>query len=224
MTIVNDNTRFIEVETGNYPVTFAMIRELKKTSVSFCASPPVEDIQQFGYEPVVDSAIPAGDVVTEGAPTLISGVWTRTWDIRSFAQDEVAQALQKAKDVLNDKIMSVRENDLAYGMRFNFSDGTTGGIQMRPEDRTNLIGIRLEAFALIQNAVTGVTIDFRSLENITRQLTPQEVVAMTDACTTYTKNVYAASWVLKDQVTNATSIDELPSLEALPSTFVAPVL
>lgn len=220
MTSLTDNTLFIEVETGKYPVTFAMIRDLKKASVSFGPNPPIDDVRQFGYEPVADSIIPTGDVVVEGPPELINGVWTRTWIVRSFEQSEVASKLQEAKDLLTGQIMSIRENDLAYGMKFNFSDGTVGGIQMRPKDRTNLIGIRLEAYAYIQAGVTGVLIDFRSLENVTRQLPPDEVVAMTDACTAFTKTIYAASWALKDQVTNAATIEDLPALSDLPKTFI----
>lgn len=221
MTISIENVRFIEVATGNYPVSFDMIRELKKTSVSFGPNPPVEDIQQFGFEPVADSAIPIGDVVSEGAPELIGGVWTRTWIVRSFEQAEVAKRLEEAKDKLTDAITSIRETDLAYGMTFNFSDGTTGGVQMRSEDRTNLIGIRLEAYSYLQAGLPNAVIEFRSLENVTRQLHPQEVIDMTDACTAHTKLVYGASWALKDQIANATTIDQLPAESDLPKTFIA---
>lgn len=222
MTIVTDQTRFIEVATGNYPVTFDMIRELKKASVSFGPSTQIEDVQGLGYEPVVDTIIPTGDIVTEGAPELVDGVWNRTWNVRSYAEAELATALQEAKDVLSTKIDEVRENDLAYGMRFNFADGTTGGIQMRPKDRTNLIGIRLEAYAYIQNSLPDTTIEFRSLENVTRELKATEVVALTDACTEYTKQIYAASWALKDTIAATTLISQLPALETLPTTFTLP--
>lgn len=217
MSNVNETMRFIEVSTGKYPLTFDMIRDQLKNTVSFNLSPPLEDVNGFGFEIVIDTPIPTGDIVTEAPPALIDGVWQRAWLSRSYAEDEIAQQLQAAKDHLNTQITLLREKDLAYGLVYTFADGTTGGVQMRPADRTNLIGIRLEAYSYIEANVTDVTIDFRSLENVTRQLSPQEVVALTNAATVHTKQIYAVSWSFKDKVTDATTVAELP---VIPATFV----
>jgi hypothetical protein len=217
MTIVNDNTLFIEVETGNYPVTFAMIRELKKANVSFRQNPPVEDIQQFGYEPVADSVIPTGDVVSEGAPALVDGVWTRTWIVRSLDLTEVAAKLTEARAALSQAVDTLRDNDLAYGLRYVFPDGLEGGVQMRNKDLSNLIGIRIEAEGYLAHGIDEESIEFRSLENITRVMKPSDIVKLTDACTAHTKKVYSRSWAIKDAIRDAATLADLPTL---PATFV----
>lgn len=210
MTGLTDNTLFIEVATGTYPVTLPMIRELKKANVSFGPNPPIDDIRQYGYEPVADSVIPTGDVVTEGAPELVEGVWTRTWVVRSLDPTEVASNLQVAKTSLANQVDALRNEAINYGMRYVFPDGTTGGVQLRPEDRTNLIGLRLEAEAYLALNMPEATMVFRSLENVTRDLPVGEIVKLTDAATNHTKLVYAASWALKDQIAAATTEAELP--------------
>lgn len=210
MTTLTDNTLFIEVATGTYPVTFAMIRELKKANVSFGPNPPIDDVRQFGYEPVADSVIPTGDVVTEGVPELVEGVWTRTWVVRSLSPAEVSANLQGVKSSLSAQVDQLRDEAINYGMRYVFPDGSTGGVQMRPKDRTNLIGMRLEAEAYLALNMPEATMAFRSLENVTRELPVAEIVKLTDAATNHTKLVYAASWALKDQINSATTADELP--------------
>lgn len=214
---VTDSMMFVEVATGNYPVSFNMIRELFKNTVSFRAYPPVEDIQQLGYEPVVDSAKPTGDVVTEGAPALVDGVWTRTWIVRNLDLTETAAKLADARTTLCQAVNALRDNNLAYGMRYVFPDTLEGGVQMRDKDLSNLIGIRIEAEAYLANSIDDEVIEFRSLENVTRMMKPSDIVKLTDACTAHTKKIYSRSWAIKDAIRDAATLEDLP---ALPATFV----
>jgi len=217
MSTITDSTRFIEVSTGRYPVTFDEIKAQFVTTHSFGNLCAISDLQSIGFEPVVVSAMPVADVVEEGLPSLSGGVYTRTWVTRAFNADEVAAALLTSKQRLCEQIDGVRDNDISYGLVFSFADGTVGGVQMRPEDRTNLIGIRLEAEAYSAANIVDPVIEFRSLENVTRLLTAGEIIALTNAATQHTKKIYGASWALKDQVRTVASVANLPSV---PSTFV----
>ena len=212
---VTANDLIIEVATGFYPVTLELIR-VKHPQCSFAKQPYLQDIEDLGYEVVQPTLRPEGDVITEGAPKLDNGVWYRTWVARSWSAEELAAKLVDKKSTLNATIMRVREDDFEMGVTYSPVDGTEFNVQLRTEDRVNLVMLNLQAQSALSKEEDTLE-KFRSYENETFELTPQQVVDMTAKALAGIKSIYQQSWEFKDKIDKATAIEDLP---VIPRTFI----
>lgn len=207
---ITASTLLLKVDTGDYPLYLQQVRMANPT-VSFPENPSEDVIADVGYAVVTPVARPVADVVTEGTPELVDGVYYQTWDVRNFNDTEKATRLAARKNAVSTELLELRDRDLAGGFSFTTSDSRTFGVQLRPEDRVNLLGLRLEAEYLLNNAPEVETV-FRSTENVNYSLLPQELLNMCNAALTTLKQVYGASWVLRDQIVNALAIEDIPTL------------
>ena len=213
---VGVNTLFIEVATGLYPVTLYMIIDkFKAQNMSFSMTPPRVDIENLGYGIVMPMQRPEGDVVVEGPPELVDGQWEQTWVVRDFNESELSAQLEFAKITANDRIMAVRNDDFQLGMTHTVGDKTFN-VQLRIEDRINLIGMYTIGKEMVEAGIDKLEA-FRSYENETIMLTPQETVDMALAALAAVKSISQSTWTLKDQVDAATKLADIP---VIPTTFI----
>lgn len=213
---VGVNTLFIEVATGLYPVTLYMIIEkFRAQNMSFSMTPPRVDIEGLGYGIVMPMQRPKGDVVIEGAPELVDGQWEQTWVVRDYNAEEIAAQLEYAKITANDNIMAVRNDDFQLGMTHTVGDKTFN-VQLRIEDRINLIGMYTIGKEMVEAGIEQEE-EFRSYENESIMLTPQQSVDLAKAALAAVKSIYKTTWTLKDQVDAATTVAEIP---VIPTTFI----
>ncbi|MHB0775430.1 hypothetical protein [Halomonas sp. WWR20] len=61
-------------------------------------NPPDELLANYKWVPVQYTARPSGDVVAEGQPELVDGIWHQTWEVREYTAEELAERLEQAKD------------------------------------------------------------------------------------------------------------------------------
>jgi hypothetical protein len=179
--------------------------------VSFPESPDEDCRAAYGYAVVVPTDRPNGDVVTEGKPKLVDGVWVKTWDVREYTPAELDVRLTDIKRRRSEQVLAVRESDLADGFIYTTEDDRVFGVQLRPEDRPNLLLLLMKAERFIAAGVDTLT-KFRSTENESYLLTPVELKRMCDAALATGEAVFDASWALKDQIAAATTIAELPEV------------
>ena len=215
---VNSSTLFIEVATGKYPVTLSDIAR-KYTDRSFSVTPPRVDISDLGYEVVNPSLKPEGDVITEGEPELIEGEWFKVWDVRNYNDSEKSVMLTQRKETLSSQVMQIRNDDFEIGTTYTLSPEVSFNVQLRQEDRINLLLLNMRAKEAILVEDTSLE-SFRSYENITFKLTPTQIVEMTDTALTAVKSIYEQSWKFKDQIEAAVKMEDLPEL---PVTFIPSV-
>lgn len=215
---VNSSTLFIEVATGKYPVTLSDIAR-KYTDRSFSVTPPRVDISDLGYEVVNPSLKPEGDVVLEGQPELIEGEWFKVWDVRNYNDSEKSVMLAQRKETLSSQVMQIRNDDFEIGTTYTLSPEVSFNVQLRQEDRINLLLLNMRAKEAILAEDTSLE-SFRSYENITFKLTPTQIVEMTDTALTAVKSIYEQSWKFKDQIEAAVKMEDLPEL---PVTFIPSV-
>lgn len=215
---VNSSTLFIEVATGKYPVTLSDIAR-KYTDRSFSVTPPRVDISDLGYEVVNPSLKPEGDVVLEGQPELIEGEWFKVWDVRNYNDSEKSVMLAQRKETLSSQVMQIRNDDFEIGTTYTLSPEVSFNVQLRQEDRINLLLLNMRAKEAILAEDTSLE-SFRSYENITFKLTPTQIVEMTDTALTAVKSIYEQSWKFKDQIEAAVKMEDLPEL---PVTFIPTV-
>lgn len=215
---VNSSTLFIEVATGKYPVTLSDIAR-KYTDRSFSVSPPRVDISDLGYEVVNPSLKPEGDVVSEGPPELIEDEWFKVWDVRNYNDSEKSIMLAQRKEALSSQVMQIRNDDFEIGATYTLSPEVSFNVQLRQEDRINLLLLNMRAKEAILGEDTSLE-SFRSYENITFKLTPTQIVEMTNTALMAIKSIYEQSWKFKDQIEAAVKIEDLPEL---PVTFIPSV-
>lgn len=209
---VTASTLLINVVTSEYPVSLLKVRQ-DNPNISFAAEPEDSVLDDLGYSVVHRVDAPAGDVVTEGAPEYVDGAWRQTWVVREFTAEELAAQLQARKSDMTQQIDQLRDATLANGFRFVFS-GEAGeqGVQVREQDKINIVASRIIADAFINMGQPETLMDFRTFENNTLRIPATEIVALSNAAFQRVTQVYAAAWVLKDQVAAATTLAELPVL------------
>lgn len=210
MSIVTQSTRLICVETREYPI---YLREMGPRQVG--SFPPTVDsalLEGFGYAVVEDTPKPEADILAEGAPELVDGVWRRTWETRSFTEVELAQQLEADKQAMNESIEAFRVRKFERGFPYQFSNGVYH-VQVRTGDRGNISDLR----TIAKEALAGdipFTVPFRVQENITIPLNAAEMVALADKTFEQVVAGYQLIWNLKDQVYEATSKDLFPEIPA----------
>lgn len=210
---VNANTLLIRVEGLAYPKYLHDLKAEYSSSI-FPSELDEVDVAVLGYEVVYTGTIPEGDVVTEGVPVKTNGKFYRTWEVRGFNEDEVAQRLEQSRSRVLEQLDQLFVKDAAEGMRYEHGVEVFH-IQVREKDKSNLITLRYMADIAMANNVTSL-MDFRSFENITHKLTPTQMSAMLGTAFFGGSALYSAMWALKDQAVAATSIAELP---VVPSTL-----
>jgi hypothetical protein len=210
MTTVTRDTRLIHIPTGDYPV---YLRDLNTRIENACINPDridSEALVDFGYAPVVEVDMPPGDVVSEGAPELVDGVYKRTWIIREHTPVEEAALLKQAKDTALVAIEQLRVNEFRDGVPYQFTEGVYH-VQIRSEDRINIVSLRIMAKEALA-AGSPFAIKFRVAENVSVDLEAEEVVAMSDAVAAQVQAGYQAIWDLKDLTELAETIAEIPEI------------
>ena len=203
-------TALIHVESGQYPVYLTGVRR-NNPNVSFPNNPTVDQLSEHGYAVVKHTEAPVAEVVVEGKPELVEGEYLQTWIGREFNEEERLNHLTQLKTQLVDEIAQLRARELEHGFDYTASDDTVIGVQLRDEDKPNLIVLRDEADAYI-DAGSEEQMEFRCRDNLTHMLDPLEMSTMCLAALQHFKAVLKATWVLKDQVKDAKTAAELPTI------------
>ena len=207
---INSSTALLKVSTGAYPVYFQQLRQAHP-EVSFPENPTEDLLGDYDYAVVYPTARPAGDVVTEGAPQLVNGNYQQTWVVREFTQAEKDSLLATRKQAMFEEILALREKNMVDGFIHETDDARVFGVQIRTDDRINLLGLYSKAHILISQSATTPT-KFRSVENESHILSPQQLLSMATAALAAYEAVMQASWDLKDQVETAATLEDLPVL------------
>lgn len=208
MTTVTRSTRLIHGDSGTYPVFLDGIKQYAPNTAFGPTSDSVT-LYEFGLEIVKETPAPVGDIVTEGPPEKILGVWTQTWISRSYSEVEAANKLEDHKNLMYSQAESLRVGALGKGFPYRFPDGQVLHVQVRSSDRGNISDYRTIAKEVIA-AGADDNFPFRVWENITVVLNAQQMVDMANNTFLQVKQSYQVSWDYKEAIKAATSFEELP--------------
>lgn len=208
MTTVTRTTRLIHSDSGTYPVFLGDMAKYAPNT-AFGPTSDSETLYEFGIEIVKEIPAPVGDVVTEGQPENLSGVWTQTWITRSYSEVEEANQLEERKTILRTQAESLRIAALGKGFPYKFPNDQVLHVQVRSSDRGNISDYRTIAKEVV---AAGAALDFpfRVYENITVVLTAEEMVAMADRTFVQVKQSYQVSWDYKGAIDAAMTFEDLP--------------
>jgi hypothetical protein len=207
MSTITRNTRLIEVETGTYPLYLPSLSE-RVPNTQFPSKMEAADLLEWGYEEVLESDVPAGDVVTEGAPEQRNGSWYRVWNVRDYTAGELATNLAVKKAALLAEAETLRIARFDTGFPYQFGENVYH-VQIRVSDRQNITALRVIAKEAVE-ANQPLTFPFRVYENVNVTLTAAEMVDVANAAFKAVSDGYGVIWTFKDTVTAATSLAELP--------------
>lgn len=137
--------------------------------------------------------------------------------------DILSNKIQIAKQTVN----TYRDERFSEGVDFDFA-GTPDKIQVRGEDRANILGVMLAAEKNIAAGNTSHITNFRSASNVTYQLTQDQVLLLGQAALLGIDAIYQESWVLKDtldQIKNDwVEGDDLEAAKQTIDNTIAPVV
>lgn len=217
---VYDYTLLVKVdEEGNILRFPAFMRDVKldNLNISFVLVNDSEFLETLGYYVVQERPVPEGDVVEMINPVLIDGKWTKTFSIRPFNEEELAVNLANAKENAHYEINERLNAALEIGFSFNFGtdeEPLMENVQLRESDLAKIVGCGLKADRLLHANVTDLAMPFRTYENNTRMLMPEQMKDLSDKAYDAYLVFIGLAWQLKDVVISATTIDQLPEIPA----------
>ncbi|WP_353981688.1 DUF4376 domain-containing protein [Salinicola endophyticus] len=106
--------------------------------------------------------------------------------------------------------------ELRAGMPYTLPDGSEDVIQTRPdEDEANLLGLAIEARDRRAAGDSDATMALRARSNTVYTLTPEQMIALTDAAKGFKQALLATSWQLKDAITAAEAAGDREAIQAV---------
>lgn len=110
-------------------------------------------------------------------------------------------AIELALAAKTTEIDAERERRVAAGMRYVFSDGVTGTVQLRDaKDQGNVNGVTTGGLARLASKSTE-KLPFRDAENVTHMMEPAHAVQFGTEVLSWVAKQYEAAWKHKDAVT-----------------------
>ncbi|MBB5320464.1 DUF4376 domain-containing protein [Marinobacter oulmenensis] len=159
-----------------------------------------------------------GNMILTTKPAKIDGHEEPVWQNGGWYHapiEEEPKTIQELADDKHREIDTARADAFKAGTAYTFPDGTADHIQIRPEDKSNLLAIAMEARELKAADETGQVIEFRSAANKTYWLTPDQAITMTNAALDGVKAIYKKSWDLKDEVNASLDAGDREGIEAI---------
>ena len=124
-------------------------------------------------------------------------------------QDPTALDVVKAK--IKALIDTQRDSQIGGG-----ADTPAGRVDTDDASIRNILGAYQSAVAALMVAA-GVSFSWRLADNTLVSLDAQSVIAMGNAVLKHTEDCYKRSWLLKDQLTAATTVEEVLAIEIEPT-------
>lgn len=180
-------------------------------NTSFPSQPDSETLSMFERVLIQPTEPPEGDVVTQGQPEEIEGVWYQTWISRDFTPEELDEQLDQRKQGRLSELDALRDAAFAAGMPYQFSDGDDV-VQTRQQDQINLMGLAAKAQRQLVEG-DDTLLPFRALSNQTRMLTPAETDAMALAALAHIEGIYGRTWLAKDAIEAAETVEAVLAVE-----------
>lgn len=112
------------------------------------------------------------------------------------------------------EIDQARDQAFAAGLLYEIA-GEPDVVQTRPQDQINLLGLSAKAQRLIAAGDSEATLTFRGLSNVNRELTAEEMDALTLAALAHIEGIYQRSWDRKDAIDRALAEEDRKGIEAV---------
>ena len=100
-----------------------------------------------------------------------------------------------------DEVDQRRDQELSRGVEYMFPDGDTAIVQTRDaKDERNILINHNKAFALVMSGQPDAPMQFRTQDDVLRNLTAQQMLEMTSYVGEQGQDIYSTSWQIKDEI------------------------
>ena len=212
---------FVKTDKANqivqYPYTLDMFRaENRNTSLPQSLSNRF--LAKYNVYPVYDDVKPDHDTVNQyvvktDQPSF-NETWKIGWEIQDKSSEQIASELEEYRKEYSKKIDDARDVAIFKTVEVQVNETTIVPVDLRKDkpDIQNIAGLTQSAtLNIINNDTTSM--NFRGADNITYSLAPTEIVLLGKAVSSHYSVAYAQSWVFKDALEAAASIEEINAIE-----------
>lgn len=112
----------------------------------------------------------------------------------------VDRDLESVRSEAWERMKQVRVEKRTEGVEYTFHDGTTGHIQIRDEDISNLLAIHAAATTALMTGNTEAQIPFTDAENVTRVLNPTQALSLAMAAFAHGSAVHVRSQQVRAEI------------------------
>ncbi len=211
MTVVASNDRFIEIESGYYPLYLYQV-PIHNPLISIPVGVTVEAMLNAGYAIVQPTEKPEAEVAEEGVPEKVGEEYFQTWTARDFTPEE------RAQDFMNKQMQS----EGAVGSLFNgaldagaeVSIAGVSGLQhfgLSESLRGDYAAMKARAQRSVTAGTTTALI-LRSKEGVSVRLAPAKMIELCEALEDSYYEIQLAYYDLLDLVALAETVEDLPVL------------
>lgn len=203
---------FIDTTTGQN-ISWGEIKRRAYPAV-LSRTPSVESLASLGVEKIVTTAAPAHmtwQVPVETSPqdTDSDGVREQMWTLASRSYDDVKVERKREIDRLRDQGIFAGVVNWTRP-----SDSVVIPVDMRgPQDRANIQDLRSAAIVMHSSGITNPVLQFRAADNVVYDLSPLDVLQMSQAMLQRGQAWYAAAWAHKDAIAALTTAQEVADYE-----------
>lgn len=125
----------------------------------------------------------------------------------------VEEILATAKVDKLREIAAAKSTVESAGLNYEFSPSVFDYVQLRNDrDRGNITGLAATALILKSQGVTDPVLAFRAESNVSYDMTPDGILAMSMAASMFISSLYQTGWSLKESIAAATTIEELETI------------
>lgn len=162
MQTVSSSDFFINIKTLQYPISLGDIR-VSNPALSFGHNPSREFIFAKGYDAVVQTPKPTGDVVVELEPVLEDGLWRQVWSARDYNDSEIACHLESAKHSREHVLRSLYASAIEKGAEVGFGNKPHLRACIKDSSVINLLVLKSLALDAIREGDDWSAFEFRGL-------------------------------------------------------------
>ena len=153
---------------------------------------PVEEVNAE-FDPRIQNRTGPGFSLDEERGVVVATYTVRDKPVSALIREKVRQ------------IEAHRDRLLAAGVEYTFPSGETALIQTRNEgDMRNILAKGAQALAYVSKGLPSQKMVYRTADNITRELSAQQMTDMTNYIASELQDIYEASWAHKDAVRGMT--------------------
>ncbi|WP_368874862.1 hypothetical protein [Proteus mirabilis] len=211
--LVTTSTKLIDTRSGDYPRYISDVKSEYNNS-SFPRALDSDLLIPLGYDAVLPSDRPDGDVVTEGKPVKAEdGKWYQGWDVRDFNKEELETIFNDMKSGLCREAEDIFMKESFNGIKATYDTDKEITLSVGPE----YINRILIASTLCLNAQDKEVYSILDINDTAHDIDAGELLGVcNEVLTKYHKGELALASYIKE-VNSAAKKTNLPKR---PETFI----
>ncbi len=211
--LVTTTTKLIDTRTGDYPRYISDVKSEYNNS-SFPRALDSDLLIPLGYDAVLSSDRPEGDVVTEGKPVKKEdGKWYQGWDVRDFNKEELQTIFNDMKSGLCREAEDIFMKESFNGVKSTYGVDKEITLSVAPEYLNRI----LIASTLCLNAQEKETYSILDIDGEVHEIDASELLVI---CTATLSKYHKGELTLASYIKAVNAATKKTNLPKRPETFI----